>query len=66
MKEQTENNKVIEKPGGYVNHRIVYDPMPKLIIDLDYTAFQQQMILGKDYQEFEVEDIGDGLLIREI
>lgn len=59
----TPRNRTIAKPKGYVKHWIVYDKYPILIVCLDYTMFQSQITLGKDYEEFEVVEDGDNLII---
>lgn len=49
-------DRMIKKPEGYKSCSIVYDPMPILVINLDYTLFQKTMVIGKDYEEFDLDE----------
>ena len=61
-----EELRILDKPEGYVSHRIVCDPHPILVINLDYTVFQAHMKLGEEYEEFEVVDLGEHLSIIQL
>jgi len=57
----------IKKPHGYKSSRIVYDQKALLVINLDYTVFQQHIEIGDNINEYEiVTDIGDEIIIKEI
>lgn len=56
----------IEKPAHYKSHFIVQDGGETiLIINIDNSHFQVSKVLGKDYQEFTVTDMGDHLEVIE-